>query len=585
MDVPRSSRILLTLLCGWMATVTLIRAAPEGDAHTGGLSDGLSDGITRLYYGGIFHTGDRQEDGGDEPLQGGDRTVEALLVRDGRIVALGDRSEISESNDAFGAERIDLGGAHCYPGFQDSHADLEAFGASLENVDLAGATSFRVVVERARAYASALPEGEWVVGRGWDQTLWDGAAALPKHDELSQAIPAHPVFLLNDDGEVGLANQAAMAAAGVKEAALLLTGIFRGEALEQLSRSVPVPARGVRERRLLRAQDALLPLGITAVHGMPLDAEGVKIIAALRDSGKLKLRVVGYLDSLKTARMLGAEGLAAMADRHDVFSIAGVYLSIDGSLGSRTAALLTAYADAPETTGTAHWKVQDLSTEVEGIARMGLQPCVGAHGDGAVRIVLAAFRQASQRFEGFGVLAPRVEYLHLLAEEDLRHLKDFGVVPSMQPAQLLNDIRWLPARLGASRAQRSHRWRFVQANASQLLAMGSGVPMSSPDPRLGIYAAMTRQVPADEAPTAQAKKGFYVDQQLSADAAVGGYTAGAAAAALQDDRRGRLALGYAADFTALDIDIGRLAPATASRLLTAKVVATVINGRIVYRAD
>ncbi|QDV07448.1 N-substituted formamide deformylase precursor [Planctomycetes bacterium Poly30] len=572
MGTFRAGSTLLLLLSALLAG-----GAQGGRPASPADDEKVIDGGLRLFYGGTFYTGGRQEEGGPDPLELSDRSVEALLVRDGRILALGGFAELNESDDARGAERIDMGGAHCYPGFQDSHGYLEDHGASLENVDLLGAASFAEAVERVRQFAGSLPEGEWVLGRGWDQTLWEGSD-YPTHEALSRAVPTHPVFVLRIDGQVGLANERAMVAAGIEDEERRVSGIFAGAALAEIERVIPAPTPSVRARRILRAQDDLLRFGVTAVHDMSIDRGAVEVLSELRDAGKLKLRVVGYLSSLKLAESLGAERIRALADRHDVFSIVGVTYALDGGFGSRGAALLQPYADAPDESGQLAWSTQDLSTSVEATARLGLQPTVRATGDRGVRAALEGFHQAAQRYDGFRVYSPRIEHLQLVAEQDLRRLGDLGVVASIQPAHLLADLAWIQARLGEQRAQSAYAWRTLQSRATQLIAFGSAFPTSSPDPRLGLYAAIARQ-------TAEGKpeNGFFASERLSASAAVAAYTEGAAAAALQDDRRGRLALGYAADFTAFDIDIGRLAPATADQILRANVIATVINGQVAYR--
>ncbi len=531
------------------------------------------DGKLRLFYGGVFHTGLPGVD--DRAPEG--RSVEALLVHDGRILALGDFAKLSGSDAATGAERVDMGGAHCFPGLQDAHGDLVRIGDSLEEVDLSGCTSGAELLAEVQRMASSLPAGEWVLGGGWDESQWEGAE-YPTHAALSEAVPQHPVFVLRVDGQVGLANAKAMELAGITDAKKLASGLFHSTELRDIRKHVPRATRAVLRRRLLRAQDELLQLGVTAVHATGLRRETVDLLAALRDSGELRLRVVGYLASLDELDLADRKAKDRLADRFDVFSIVGVEAQLDGGFGSRGAALLAPYADAPDQSGELLMTVKEVAVMAEAAARLGLQPMIRATGDRAVRVALRGFSQAARRAEGFEAIRPRIEHLQLVAEQDFQTFRELGVIASMQPEHLMGDLRWAEARLGGQRVRSAYGWRTVQSKSSRLLAFGSAFPIGSPDPRRGLYSAITRQTDAGKP-----AGGFYPSERLSAGAAIAAYTSGAAAAALQEDRRGQIALGYGADFTAFDRDLTLLTPSTAAEALEAKVVATVINGQVAYR--
>ncbi len=577
MASPRSrlvTAVLAAAAClGALGTWTISSAAAGRPAN----DSKVIDGRLRLFFGGVFHTGILQsdEEGGGSSSAG--RNVEALLVRDGRIVALGDFANVSGSSAASGAERVDLGGAHCFAGFQDAHGDLAQLGASLEEVDLSQCKGPAELVAAVRDVASSLPAGEWILGGGWDESRWEGAQ-YPNHKALSEAVPQHPVLVLRVDGLVGFANAKAMELAGVTDQARLASGIFDGTHLDGIQKHVPRLTKDVLRRRLLRAQDELLRLGVTAVHAVRLQPEAVEILAALRDKGELRLRVVGYVANLEALKGRDREAIEGLADRYDVFSVAGVGAVLDGGFGSRGAALLAPYADAPKESGQLQMSAQEVAVFAEKAARLGLQPMLQATGDRGVRTALAAFSQAAQRADGFSSMRPRIEHMQLVAEQDFARFKELGVIASMQPEHLMADLRWTQARLGDRRARKAYGWRTVQSRSSRLLAFGSAFPVGSPDPRRGIYSALTRQTE-----DGQPASGFYPSERISAGAAISAYTTGAAAAASQEDRRGQLALGYAADFTAFDVDLSQLTASTAKKALTAKVVATVVNGQVAYR--
>lgn len=542
----------------------------------------------RLFYGATFHTGSANAQGRtaeDSSLEA--RTAEAVLVRDGRVVALGDFREISGSTEAAGAERIDLGGAHVFAGFQDAHVYLDRYGATLEDVDLSGTESFDSAIERVAEFASSLPAGEWVVGSGWDESLWEPAADSPEskapwpsHGRLSEAVPGHPVLVTRVDGQVGLANRLALARAGFDPEAEGENGIVQGERLAKVRGAAPEPSPATLARRIHRAQDRLLGLGLTAVHAMDVSGKSLEVLAKLRDRGELRIRVLAYLDSLRTAEELGEARVDGLGDRYEMLTLAGVAWELDGGFGSRGAALLAPYADEDDQTGRLAYGSQALASEIERGARLGLQPSIRATGDRAVRTALQAIRQAGERASGFESLRPRIEFAQLVAEQDLALLGRLRVIPVMMPQHLASDLRWVTARLGKERAARAYAWKSVDARASLPVAFGSALPIGAPDPLLGIHSAITRQTLAGEP-----RDGFQAQERMAARAALAAWTSAPAAAGRQEDGRGRIALGYAADFTALSVNVLDWDAGNASEgLKRARVVATIVNGDVVYRA-
>ncbi|MCY3004093.1 MAG: amidohydrolase family protein, partial [Planctomycetota bacterium] len=256
--------------------------------------------------------------------------VEALLVRDGRVVAAGTREELERQSPD--AERFDLSGGFAVPGLQDAHGHFEGLGATFEWVDLKGCTSFVEVIERTAERAAITPKGQWIRGRGWDQNLWS-PPEFPTHDALSAAVPDHPVLLERVDGHATLANLAAMRVAGVDgerdgeaHAAggrVLLgadrrpTGVFVDDACALVERAVPPPTREQRKHRFLAAQRLLLWSGLTAVHDMGIDREGIEILRELRNEGQLRIRAVEYLSGDANLNATALAGLPLLADVQD----------------------------------------------------------------------------------------------------------------------------------------------------------------------------------------------------------------------------------------------------------------------------
>lgn len=524
-----------------------------------------------LFHGGTIYLGHPQW-----------KTTDALWVRDGRVLALGDEARAA-AQEARGQE-IDLDGAFAVPGLQDAHAHLEGLGKALETVDLRGAASYAELIERVAAQAERQPAGTWIEGRGWDQNLWPDKR-FPHHAELSARVSEHPVFLRRVDGHAALVNGLALAAAGLDGARdvpggeVLLddsgapTGVLVDAAMEIVGAVLPDADPAARERRLLAAQAACLAAGLTAVHDMGVDPWTVETIARLSAEGRWHLRTGAYISMGAQTTRSDLSGFPRAPDAHDVLWASGVKLYVDGALGSRGAALLEDYSDRPGSRGLLLMEPADFARQVALCAELGLQPATHAIGDRGNRLVLDVYERALSESGGFGGLRPRVEHAQVVAPQDWGRFDALDVVASMQPTHCTSDMGWAVERLGEERALGAYAWRRLKLDPGRI-AGGSDFPVESENPLLGLYAARTRQDAQG-----QPAGGFFGDQVLSPEEALAVFTFGAASAVGQSDRRGRLEPGYGADLTVLDVDPVRGA---ARDLLAARVLKTVINGRVVH---
>lgn len=476
-----------------------------------------------------------------------------------------------------GAVSIDLpAGAFVMPGLQDAHGHLLGLGSSLAELDLVGTTSYAEVVERARAAAAGLPRGAWIVGRGWDQNDW-AETAMPHHRALSQAVPDHPVWLVRIDGHAGLANGAALQLAGITRDSVAPSGgeiLFDGDGeptgvlVDAAMAAVPEPGLTDEQirQRLLAAQRACLAHGLTCVHDMGVSRRVLEAMTALHEAGSWVLRVVVMLTP--NERELIARGPWQTPD--GVIVVRGVKAYADGALGSRGAALLEPYSDRPGTRGLVSLPKGAILALAQLCADSGMQLCTHAIGDAANRTVLDAY--ASVQCDG-GLAARRfrVEHAQVIAEDDFARFARLGVLPSMQPVHLTSDMPWAPARLGPERVLRAYAWRRFHA-LGVVVPFGSDFPVESVDPRLGIYAAVTTRSPAG-GPVLRS------DQQLTRERALQGFTYDAAYAVRAEQRLGAIRSGLRADLTVFDRDLTRCPEAL---LLQARVLLTVVDGRIVY---
>ncbi|MCK5941633.1 MAG: amidohydrolase, partial [Planctomycetes bacterium] len=420
------------------------------------------------------------------------------------------------------------------------------------------------------------PAGSWVVGRGWDQNDWD-AQRMPHHRELSAAVPDHPVWLTRVDGHAGLANARALRAAGIDRDSEAPSGgeiLFdddgepTGVLVDAAMGAVPEPslADGEIRRRLLFAQASCLRHGLTCVHDMGVSERVLAQLVQLHREKKWFLRT--YVMLAASERQLIARGPWQTPD--GLIVVRGVKAYADGALGSRGAALLEPYADRPSTRGLVSLPKGAILALAQFCADSDMQLVTHAIGDKANRTVLDAYA-AVEVAGGLAGRRFRVEHAQVIAEEDFARFRDLGVLPSMQPTHLTSDMPWAPDRLGPQRTLRAYAWRRFH-DLGVVVPFGSDFPVESVDPRKGIYAAVTSKAPGTD-------RELRPDQKLSRERALRGFTYDAAYGMLSEGRLGTIERRKYADFTVFDRN---LLTCSDDELLTAKVLLTVIGGRIVY---
>jgi hypothetical protein len=246
---------------------------------------------------------------------------------------------------------------------------------------------------------------------------------------------------------------------------------------------------------------------------------------------------------------------------------------MDGSLGSRTAALLAPYADDPGNSGLPRYQQAQLDAMTKDRAAAGFQIGFHAIGDRAVEMALNAFAAAAKVTPDFSARRERIEHSQVVEPQDIARYKALGVVASMQPSHLLTDMNWALARLGAQRAHYAYAWKaFLDAGVP--LAFGTDYPVEPIDPFRGIYAGVTR---TNEAGT----RSYFPQDKLTIGQVLFAYTQGSAYAEFSETYKGRLAPGYVADFIVLDRD---LTTVPAPEILKTRVLRSVVEGRTVYQA-
>ena len=501
-------------------------------------------------------------------------TAEALAVRRGRVAGVGASEEIRRR---FPAERtLDARGQFVYPGFFDPHSHLISYGLTLGMADLVGARSWEDVVERCRRHRQEQPGG-WLLGRGWDQNLWQ-PATFPDRALLDRAFPDSPVLLVRIDGHAAVANARALELAGVDTATRVeggefqardgrLTGLLIDLAVDRVREAVPLPDVAARTRALLRAQERCLAVGLTSVCDAGVTLEEARLTAALQAEGKLKLRVYAMLNpDPGNLEHFVARGVHCT----DRLSVRAIKMYADGALGSKGALLLEPYEGDGGNRGLRLVSGERLDEICRIAAASGYQVCTHCIGDAAVRSTLDAYER---HLEPGNDRRWRIEHAQIVHPEDLPRFGRLGVVPSIQATHATSDMFWASALLGP-RIRHAYRYRELLAE-NGWLPNGSDFPIEAVNPVYGFYAAVARRNRAGEPP-----ERFQPENGLTREQALRAMTVWAARANFEDLDRGSLEVGKWADFVILDRDLMQVPE---SRILGAEVLATCLGGELLYQ--
>jgi len=521
------------------------------------------------------------------------KRAEALAVVGERIFAVGTRDEIMKLKGAE-TKIVDLDGHFVMPGFNDAHMHLATAGLEKMNVNLVGAKTLDEFRERLRAKVEAAEPGEWVVGEGWDETLWP-VKVLPTRWDLDEVSDKHPIYLTRVDGHIGVANTRALQLASVTVASRdpdggkidrddsgTPNGILREKAKGAVLAVIPKPTHEKRRQAIELALADLASHGITSAQDYSYQWDYFQIFEELEREGKLTARISEWLTFDDSIEELNRKRSSHPAS-DNLLHTGMLKAFMDGSLGSKTAALLEPYSDDPKNSGLPQYDAGKLNAMTKERVLAGYQIGFHAIGDKGVQMALDAFAEAEKAAKEGKVKAAdggtandyrlRIEHAQVTTPQQLLRFKELKVIASMQPNHLLTDMNWAESRLGPRRAEHSYAWaEFLRRGV--VLAFGTDYPVEPVTPFRGIYSAVTRQ-------SEDGRKSYYPAQKLNIEQAIAAYTTGAAFAEFAEKQKGKLEPGMLADFVVLDQDITAALP---PKILETKVLRTVVGGKTVYEA-
>jgi predicted amidohydrolase YtcJ len=509
----------------------------------------------------------------------------AVAIIGGSIAAVGDSAAVA----ARVGERtrvLSAGGGMVNPGLMDEHLHFVDGGFQLASVDLRPAESPADFIARLAAFAKEKKPGEWILGGDWDHERWP-EAPLPRREWIDSVTPRNPVFVQRLDGHMGLANTAALRAAGITRATKDIrggvivrdrrtgepTGVLKDEAMTPVYNVIPPPSDEQRDRALRRAMDHAVARGVTTVSHVSVPWADLGAYLRAKQAGDLQVRAALYFPLQDWRRV--ADTVAKIGRGDDWVWIGGVKGYVDGSLGSTTALFYAPYNDDPSTSGVLVTPEDSLRHWIGSADSAGLQVVVHAIGERANGLLLDIYDSVAkahgQRDRRF-----RIEHAQHLRRQDIDRIARTGVVASMQPYHVADDGRWAEKRIGPERIKTTYAFRSLLDRGAHL-AFGSDWTVAPMDPLLGIWAAVTRRTLDGRNPG-----GWIPEEKITVEEALRAYTAGDAYGIFAENRRGKLVPGYQADLAVLDQDLTRIPLETIDQV---KVRATIVGGRVVFSSQ
>lgn len=503
-------------------------------------------------------------------------TAQAMVIRDGKIEAVGTTAELEKKYDA--KEKLDAGGKYIYPGFIDAHAHFAGYGLSLQEADLTGTTSWEAIIDTLKTFAAANPDG-WLIGRGWDQNDWP-VKEFPDKEALDTLFPDRPVLLTRVDGHAAIANQLALDMADIKAGDTLtggeieeqegsLTGILIDNAIDLVAAKIPNTSEEQFKNALQLAEKNCFAMGLTTIDDCGLGFADVEQVRKMQAAGELKMRLYIMLSDAPANYEYAAKTGMIKTDRLNVrsFKVYG-----DGALGSRGACLLQPYSDKPGHSGFLLSNPSHFDSVAAWSLEKGWQLCTHAIGDSGNRTILNIY---AKYLAGQNDLRWRIEHAQVVNQADFQLFGKYNIIPSVQPTHATSDMYWAGDRLGAERVKGAYAYKQL-LDQNGWLPLGTDFPVEDISTFKTFYAAVVRK-DAKGWP----ENGYQTENALSRQEALKGMTIWAARSNFEDKEKGSLEKGKFADFVILDTDLMNEKP---ENLLKAKVIRTFLGGEKVYDA-
>jgi predicted amidohydrolase YtcJ len=532
------------------------------------------------------------------PVSGSPIEDGAVVIKDGKIQAIGATDEIMREWSEKADEIKDCHGAFLMPGFIEGHGHFSGLGFNLIRLDLMDSKSWQEIVDSVALRVKRAKPGEWIQGRGWHQEKWTtpldkNINGYPYHDLLSKVSPDNPVLLSHASGHSLFANEAAMKAAGVtretsdppgghivRDASGVALGVFEERAMALIRQAHDEYLAGLPEEAKLaewhtaiqKAQKHCLGFGITSFQDAGSSFAEITRYDNLARHDSLDLRLWVMLRHPYEELKGHMDGFPILRSGTDMFTCRAIKSEVDGALGSFGAWLLEPYNDKPGFTGQNTTSIYDIKGIADLAIENGMQMCVHAIGDRANRVVLDIYEGVISAHPDSNGLRWRIEHAQHLNPTDIPRFKQLGIIASMQGIHCTSDAPFVVKRLGEERARfGAYAWRSL-LDQGVIIANGTDAPVERIDPVSNFYASVTRK-------RLDNGQVFFNEQAMTREEAIYSYTLGNAYAAFEEDIKGSLEPGKWADIVLLSEN---LLNCPEDRIPVTKVLWTMVGGEVKY---
>ncbi|SDC58896.1 hypothetical protein SAMN04488104_100261 [Algoriphagus faecimaris] len=549
-------------------------------------SSGPENPADQVFINGIIYTVDESNP-----------KVEAVAVKDGMIQAVGTTAEIQEWAGE-NTEVIDLEGKTMTPGLIESHAHLMGIGYNKLELDLMYVKTYDELVEKVAEAVEKAQPGDWITGRGWHQDKWiekpeKMVKGFQTNDKLNEVSKDNPVFLRHASGHASFANSKAMELAGIAnlngerpgevEGGEIITdelgnptGVLTERASGLVARLVPEETPERAEEALTLALQELVEKGITSFHDAGSGQDVIDLVQKFKDEGKLTVRQYIMLTGRQPELLEEWYQKGPMIDTEDhLLTVRSIKLNCDGALGPRGAWLLEDYYDRPGHRGHETLPMSVVTEVSEKALPLGFQVCSHAIGDRANQEILDRYEAAFAKNPEATDHRFRIEHAQHIHPDDIPRFGEMGVIAAMQAIHLSSDRPWAIDRLGEKRIiDGAYVWQKLMKSGA-VVTNGTDAPVEPVDPIPSFYASVTRKT-LEGTP----ENGYEADQKMTREEALKSYTLDGAYAEFEEDFKGSIEVGKAADFTVFDQNIMEIPE---EEILKTKVAMTVMGGKVVFK--
>ncbi|MDD3168547.1 MAG: amidohydrolase, partial [Eubacteriales bacterium] len=558
----------------WAVVFTFILSTfPVSSSAAGEIADSV-------YINGNIYTMDEEQP-----------KAAAMAVKGQNLIFVGSNENV-KSHIGKSTKITDLKGKTVIPGLMEGHMHLPMLGENLMKVDAFWKPKAEII-EAVKAEVGKVQPGEWVTGFGWNNTIWENKA-YPTKEDLDAVAPNNPVVMERTDGHMIWVNSKALELAGItkdstnpqggeilKDANGEPTGCLTDTAGEPVQMIIPALSDERKKEAIRKAESQLLSYGFTSIMDAGSNMATINQYHDLYKAGKLKIRLYsliggdwgGTIGEAERKYIANNPPQKGLYDNH--LSINAVKFFADGSLGSRSAALLEDYSDRAGHIGNYKFTEEQIYNEMKDPYNKGYQLATHAIGDGAINQVINTYEKlmkANPRADA----RLRIEHFQIAKVSDIQRIADLKILPAMQPTHATSDKTMAEDRIGAERMNGAYAWRKV-IESGNIIIGGSDAPVELVNPYHGLYAAVTRQ-----GRDGQPEGGWYSGESMTREEALKAFTIWAAYGQFEENMKGSLEAGKFADFVIIDRDYMKC---PANEIKDIQALTTVLGGETVYQKD